>query len=127
MEYFRKALQLEPGNVNALANMFFLCWFTGDYARDMEKGMKTAGEAKGNGVLFMPILTTTYTYMLLNKLCVMLGAIMLFVMAIHFLPAPFPKDDKIVLHVTVIWLTIVFLNYFPKLFIPLGKLLISFM
>ena len=123
-EHFRQALELDPVNPLVLTGMSLNYAKTGKYGGELDAGLKRAVALVGRKLLLFPPLTTACTYLFLDKLTLLLwGLLAAFIPAYILAMKPLVKE-RILMTGTTVWLIIVFINYYPKLFIPFGWLFI---
>ena len=125
--YFKRVLELDPMNVNALSGITFNYCETGKFASDLEGGLKTIGKLEGDSVFLEPTLTAACTFLFLDKLSKVLGIFLVGLIMVNAFLRRFLKEDDVLLTITIAWIAIILINYFPKLFIPFGRLYISFL
>lgn len=127
MRYNTKANELVPGDTHVLSNIFYVYLMTGRFGRDLERGISTTRALKGNSAILVPFISAGLTFLFIDKLSVILGAILVLLTIAYVLLRRSLKGEFFLPIVTCIWLMIVFINYFPKLFIPFVRLFLFFM
>ncbi len=126
-DHFLMALDANPGNLSALTGLLLNHNSTGGFSRELSGRITTARRSKGNGILLYPPLTAACTFLFLDKFSIFLWISLIALILSHVLLRRLVKEKDLLLAETIIWIMIVFVNYFPQLFIPFGKLFISFM
>jgi tetratricopeptide (TPR) repeat protein len=127
MDYFMKALKLDPMNTVALSGIMYNHSMTGNFGNIMSAEMKRIRKFKGDSALLSPTLTAACTFLFLDKLNVILGYILSIGLIAFLILRQYLKEDRVLLSLASIWLYIIFANYFPILFIPFVKIYLSYL
>jgi len=127
IEYCNKALALDPANVSAVALMIYINATTFQFGRDLDTAIKGLVATKGTSILQNPYIVTASTFIALDKISMLLWILLAGSIVLYSRPGRSPKKESVPLIVLALWLSIVFINYFPKLFVPIGKLFASFL